>query len=121
MSASTPHHWVYLDRKPGSVYRQLFIKGRNIAARTLYGHYMSEEEPRTIEQIAEDYELPIEVVREAIAYCDSNPPEIQQDWEVEEAIEEATGRNDPEYLKTGLSRRMSLEDEARINRMINRP
>ncbi len=118
MSTSSSNHWKYLDRKPGSLYRQLFVKGRNIAARTLYGHFMSEEEPRTIEQIAEDYELPIEVVKEAIAYCDTNPPEIQQDWEIEEAIEEATGRNDPEYQKTGRSRPLSLEDWARINRRL---
>ena len=33
MSKGPPTRWTYLDRKPGSVYRQLFIKGRNIAAR----------------------------------------------------------------------------------------
>jgi hypothetical protein len=27
----------------------------------------------------------LEAVREAIAYCESNPPEIQEDWESEEA------------------------------------
>jgi uncharacterized protein (DUF433 family) len=117
MSASTPNHWVYLDRKPGSLYRQLFIKGRNIAARTLYGHFMSEEEPRTPEQIAVDYDLPLEAVREAITYCDSNPPEIQQDWEAEEALEEATGMKDPDYKKHGRTRRLTLDEMDRLSRL----
>src|SRR5437870_6655284 len=104
MNASNSNPWVYLDRKPGSLYRQLFIKGRNIAARTLYGHFMSEEEPRTPEQIAEDYELPIEAVNEAIRYCHSNPPEIEEDWAAEEALEEATGMKDPDYKKHGRTR-----------------
>ena len=77
--------WKFLDRKPGSVYKQLFVKGRNIAARTLFGRFLSEEEPRTAEQIAADYELPLEAVLEAIAYCESDPPEIREDWEREEA------------------------------------
>ncbi len=84
MSTSNPT-WKYLDRKPGSNYRQLFVKGRRIAARTLYGQYARDEEPMTIEEIAVDYDLPIEVVREAIAYCESDPPEIREDWEREEA------------------------------------
>src|ERR1700693_4920001 len=99
MNTTSPTPWVYLDRKPGSVYRQLFVKGRNIAARTLYGLFMSAEEPRTPEEIAADYQLPIEAVKEAIAYCDSNPPELQQDWAAEEALEEATGMKDPDYVK----------------------
>jgi uncharacterized protein (DUF433 family) len=117
MDASTSKHWVYLDRKPGSLYKQLFIKGRNIAARTLYGHYASEEEPRTPEQIASDYELPLEAVREAIAYVESNPPELHQDWLADEALEEATGMKDPEYRKTGKTRRLTLDEAARISRL----
>jgi uncharacterized protein (DUF433 family) len=85
MSTSNDHKWVYLDRKPRSAYKQLFIKGRKIAARTLYGEYMSEEEPRTAEEIAADWDLPLEAVREAIAYCETDPPEIREDWEMEEA------------------------------------
>src|SRR5438874_829348 len=116
MSASTPNNWVYLDRKPRSLYRQLFVKGRNIAARTLYSAFVREEEPRTPEQIAKDYELPIEAVREAIAYCESNPPEFQQDWEAEEALQEATGMKDPDYRKTGRTRRLTLDEMDRLSR-----
>ena len=77
--------WKFLDRKPGSVYKQLFVRGRNIAARTLFGRYLNEDEPRTAEQLAVDYDLPLEAVLEAIAYCESDPPEIREDWAREEA------------------------------------
>src|SRR5207253_2875071 len=98
------NHYKYLTRKPKSVYKQLFIKDRWIAARTLYGKYVREDSPRTLEEIAADYDLPLEAVQEAIAYCESNPPEIQQDWEREEALMEATGMNDPDYKKYGKRR-----------------
>lgn len=84
MSDAHSNNWKHLGPKPGSAYKQLFVNGR-IRARILYGMYMSEEEPRTPEEIAADYNLPIEAVREAIAYCESDPPEIREDWEREEA------------------------------------
>src|SRR5689334_10273669 len=89
--------WRYLERDPKSSYRQLSIKGRRIRARTLYGMLMSAEEPMTIEQIAQNYDLPIEAVAEAIAYCKSDPPEITQDLLRTQAIMEASGENDPNY------------------------
>lgn len=86
MSTPIATQWQYLDRKPGSVYRQLFVKGRNIRARTIYAAQLNPEDPRTPEQIATDFELPLEAVREAIAYCQGNPSEIQQDWEADEEL-----------------------------------
>jgi hypothetical protein len=93
------NNFKYLRTKPGSSYKQLWIfdKGRYVRARTVYGDYMSEESPQTVEAIAEDRDLPVEAVREAIAYCESDPPEILQDWEMEEASIEASGINDPDY------------------------
>lgn len=87
----------YLVRKPKSVYKQLFIEGRWIAARTLYGMYAREESPMTPEEIAADYELPLEAVQEAIAYCEADPPELKEDYAREEAVMEVTGMNAPGY------------------------
>jgi len=115
--STTPNNYKYLARKPKSVYKQLFIKDRWVAARTLYGMYVSEEAPRTPEEIAADYNLPLEAVLEAIAYCESNPPEILQDWAREEAVLEATGMNDPNYWKTGKRRILTPEEMARLNRL----
>lgn len=115
-SVSTPYK--YLERNPRSSYKQLFIKGRRIRARTLYGAYMSDEEPRTIEEIAADYDLPVEAVQEAIAYCDSDPPEIREDFAREEAIMEATGQNDPNYKYNPRPKILPPQEYARILREV---
>src|SRR5262245_62015549 len=107
MSEPAPTTWKYLEPRPKSFYRQLFVKGTRIRARILYGAYMSAEEPETPEEIAANYNLPLEAVREAIAYCQSNPPEIAEDFRREEILMEATGMNDPDY-KYGASIRFSL-------------
>jgi hypothetical protein len=85
--------WKYLVRKPKSNYLQLFIKDRWIAARTLFGQSMGED-ARTPKQLAADYRLPLEAVLEAIAYCESNPPEIHEDWQREQSTIDAASTND---------------------------
>jgi len=85
-------------------------------ARTLYGLYMNAEEPMTPEEIAADYGLPLEAVQEAIAYCQSGPPEVAQDFAREEALMKATGMDDPDYKYHGKPRLLSPQERARINR-----
>src|SRR5438034_404250 len=114
MTPTTSTTWKYLAPNPKSKYKQLFIKGRRIRARTLYGAYMSAEEPMTPEEIAADYDLPLEVVQEAIAYCQSDPPEIREDFEREERIMEATGMNDPQYKYGGKYKILSPQERARL-------
>ena len=114
MNPSTATTWKYLERDSKSSYKQLSIKGRRIRARTLYGMYMSAEEPRTPEEIAADFNLPLEAVKEAIAYCQSDPPEIKEDFEREERIMEATGMNDPDYKYGGKYRILSPQERARL-------
>ena len=114
--SATQTKWQYLERDPKSAYKQLSIKGRRIKARTLYGQYASVEEPRTVEQIAEDYNLPFEAVREAIAYCEADPPEIRQDIAVEEALMEAGGMNDPNYKYDPQPKPISPEEYHQIRR-----
>lgn len=111
---STQTAWRYLEHDPKSKYRQLSIKGRRIKARTLYGLYASREEPRTVEQIAADYGLPIEAVAEAIAYCQSDPPEIRADLRREEAILRAKGILDAGYKENGHPRVLTPEDRAAL-------
>ena len=82
----------------------------------LYGMYMSAEEPRTPEEIAEDFGLPLEAVRDAIAYCQSNPPEIEQDFRREEARMAATGMNDPNYKYHGKPKLLTAREIARLRR-----
>jgi uncharacterized protein (DUF433 family) len=114
--STTPHSWKYLAPNPRSLYKQLFVKGTRIRARVLYGQYASQEEPpMTPEEIAADYGLPVEAVLEAIAYCESNPPEIAEDFAAEEASMQARGMNDPNYKFNPHPRMLSPEEQARLD------
>jgi uncharacterized protein (DUF433 family) len=109
------NHYKFLAPKPKSVYKQLFIRDRWISARTLYGKYAREESPMTPDEIAADYDLPLEAVQEAIAYCAANPPELAQDHAREEAVMEASGMNDPNY--DGRPRVLTPQEMARLRRL----
>jgi uncharacterized protein (DUF433 family) len=108
--------WNYLAHKPASSYRQLFVKGTRIAARTLYSLYVPGEDwaGMTAEEIAADYRLPVEAVREAIAYCQCDPAEIRTDLAMEEAIMEATGMNDPSYKYHPTPKVLTPEEHHRL-------
>src|SRR5260370_26080092 len=114
MTASTSITWHYLAPNPKSCYKQLFVKGTRIRARVLYGMVMSAQEPMTPEEIAADRNLPLEAVKEAISYCQSNPPEIAQDFEREERLMEASGMKDPDYKHRGKFKVVPPEEVARI-------
>jgi uncharacterized protein (DUF433 family) len=109
--------WKYLAPNPKSNYKQLFIKGTRIRAEVVYGMTVDGTDPEfrmTPEQIAEDMNLPLDAVREAIAYCQSDPPEIREDHRREELLMEATGMNDPAY--NGKPRLLTPQELARIYR-----
>ena len=73
----------FLEPRPDSNYRQLFIKGRKIRAEILYRLTVNAE-PRTPEEVARDYSVPLEAVREAIHYSIHNEEllrhERERDW-----------------------------------------
>jgi uncharacterized protein (DUF433 family) len=94
---STDVTYQYLERRPRSAYRQLFIKGTRIRAELIYRAHINAEEPMTPEGLAADYGLPLAAVAEAIEYCRSNPPEIAADIAREEAIMAASGQLEPDY------------------------
>jgi uncharacterized protein (DUF433 family) len=79
---SEANGYPHLERRPGSNYQQLFVQGRRIRAEVLYRQTVGVE-PRTPEEVARDYDLPVEVVREAIDYCLRNEDELRQDRERE--------------------------------------
>jgi uncharacterized protein (DUF433 family) len=116
--STTSTNWKYLERDPKSSYRQTSIKGRRIKTRTLYGQYVNDEEPRTVDELAADYDVPIEAVKEAIAYCETDPPEIREDFAVEQAMMEATGMNDPDYKYHPSPKVLSPQEYAKIERSV---
>jgi hypothetical protein len=110
----TKSRWKYLAAKPKSNYLQLFVKDRWIAARTLFGQTLGED-ARTPAQVASDFALPLEAVHEAIAYCETNPPEILEDWNREEAqmLTKESGRSNNRLLSISVP--VAPTDHAEIN------
>jgi uncharacterized protein (DUF433 family) len=97
MSTPNGKEWKWLYHYPKRSYKQLSIKGTKIHARTIYGQAIGDD-ALTPEQLAEDFGVPLEAVLEAIQYCESDPPEIREDWEMEErSIRDAEERNVPGF------------------------
>lgn len=75
--------YTHIASREGSRYRQYFIKGRNLRAETLYRATVGPES-RTPEDVARDYDVPVEAVREAVRYCLDNASllerEREEDW-----------------------------------------
>ncbi len=82
-------HYKHLRPKHKSNYRQLAVNGR-IRAEILYRKTIGTE-PKTPEEVAEDYNLPVEAVREAIHYCEHNQDVLDADRAMEEASIKAHG------------------------------
>ena len=111
---STGVTYQYLESRAKSPYRQLFIKGTRIQAELIYRAHINAEEPRTAEELAADYSLPLAAVVEAIEYGKSNPPEVAADIAREEAIMAASGQLDPNYKNHPHPRILAPEEWARL-------
>jgi uncharacterized protein (DUF433 family) len=100
----TQRKWKYLAPNPKSAYKQFFVKGTRIRAEVLYGMLVDGDPPNptTPEEIARDMNVPVEAVREAIAYCEADPSEIREDHALEETRMKAAGLMDAQghYLRT---------------------
>jgi hypothetical protein len=106
--------WKYLERRPGSSYQQLSIKGKRIWAWTLYCEHVNPNEPRTAEEHAAGWGIRLEAVQEAIAYCQGNPPELLEDHRKDQVLAEAIGMNDPAIRYTGRPRPLPTDERARL-------
>jgi uncharacterized protein (DUF433 family) len=110
---ATANNYVYLKPKRG--YKQLFVLGR-IPTWTFHT-WNQGEDAMSVEELAADFNVPVEAVREAIAYCESKPPEMKEDRRREEAWMEAMGMNDPNYKWNPHPRIPSWEEIARLNKL----
>jgi len=75
---------------------------------------MNEKEPRTPQRLVEDWGLPLEPVQEAIAYCQSDPPELREDHRQDELLARAIGTNDPAMKYSGRPSPLSTEERATL-------
>lgn len=74
----------HLEPRTRSNYRQLWVKGRHMRAEVLYRLTVGPE-PRRPEEVAEDYDLPLEVVLEAIDYSTRNKDLLDEERAREKA------------------------------------
>jgi len=87
----------YLAPRPDSHYRQFFYTERKIFAQTLYRETVGVD-PRTPEEVAHDYDVPVEAVYEAIDYCLKNEDLLRKEREEEQALIKARGLDQPPYV-----------------------
>jgi uncharacterized protein (DUF433 family) len=87
----------FLEPRPGSNYRQLFVKGRKIRAEVLYRLTVNPE-PQTPEEIAHDYSVPVEAVHEAIHYSQHNEALLRKEREEEQEYIRAHGLDKPPFV-----------------------
>lgn len=81
----------YLERRPESWRRQLFVKGRNLPAGHVVRSMLANQ--RTPRETAENLQVPLEAVYECLRYHDEYQAEILADIQIERE----------EALKAGLS------------------
>jgi uncharacterized protein (DUF433 family) len=77
MTTRTSTQYQHLESRPGSNYRRLFLKGRRVRAAVI-DEAIHGPDPRTPEEFAEDYQVPLEAVFEALDYVSRNRPLIEE-------------------------------------------
>ena len=81
----------FLSPKRGSSYRQLYVNGR-IRAEAIYRETVGLE-PLTPEEVAREYNIPVEAVHEAIDYCIRNKELLDAERAEDIARDKAAGRD----------------------------
>jgi uncharacterized protein (DUF433 family) len=94
---ATQVQYQYLEPCPRSNYRQLWVKGRHLRAEVLY-RFTVGAEPRTPEEVAQDYDLPVEAVYEAIDYAVRNQTLLEAERAREESRMKQWGLDRPPFV-----------------------
>jgi uncharacterized protein (DUF433 family) len=89
--------YTFLEPRPRSHYRQLWVKGRHLRAEVLYRLTVGAE-ARTPEEVAHDYDLPVEAVHEAIAYARHHQELLEAERAREATRLQQLGLHRPPYI-----------------------
>ncbi len=97
MSTSTTTETTYehLEPRPGSNYRQMFLKGRRIRA-AVVDEWIHGPDPLTPEEFARDFHVSLEAIQEALDYVARNQTLISQERAREAADIHARGLDRPQ-------------------------
>lgn len=96
MTTKAETQYQHLESRPGSNYRQMFLKGRRIRAAVVY-EAIHGPDPRSPEEFARDFQVPLPAVLEALDYVAQNLPLIEQERDHEAARLRARGLIGPEH------------------------
>ena len=99
---STQVHYRHLESRPGSNYRQLWVKGRHSRAEVLYRVTVGAER-RAAQEVAQDYDLPVEAVHEAIDYAMNNQALLEAERTRAEARMQQLGLHKPPFVPADTS------------------
>jgi uncharacterized protein (DUF433 family) len=94
MTTKTETQCQYLEPRPGSNYRQLFLKGRRIRA-AVVDEAIHGPDPFTTEEFATEFQVPLEAVLEALDYVAQHRALIEQERDHEAASLRARGLDGP--------------------------
>ncbi len=86
---SPSENWQFLVARPHVWRQQLYIKGRKLLASTLWTDMVANQ--MTPEQAAENWDLPLAVVYEAIQYCQTHQDLLKLEAEEERCRLEEKG------------------------------
>jgi uncharacterized protein (DUF433 family) len=90
MTTKTETQYQHLEPRPGSNYRQLFLKGRRIRA-AVVDEAVHGPDLFTPEEFAGEYQVPLDAVLEALDYVARNRPLIEHERDLEAARLHARG------------------------------
>ena len=89
------NQWKYLAPRPSSSSRQLYVMGRRLKASDVWSSMIANG--MTLEETAEDWNLPLDAMDEIIRYCEENRALLDMEADEERRYLDEAGINlDPE-------------------------
>ncbi|MGK7931978.1 MAG: hypothetical protein AB4041_11170 [Microcystaceae cyanobacterium] len=88
-SESSQFQWQYLEKRKGSRRKQLYLKGKRLRASIVYSDMIVNE--MTLEEAADNWDLPIEAVNECIQYCETHQDLLKEEADSERRYLEDRG------------------------------
>jgi uncharacterized protein (DUF433 family) len=85
----TTTQWQYLESRPHSWRQQLYFKGKRLKAFDVWMDMIVNKE--TPEEAAENWDLPLNAIREAIEYCQTHQELLKREAEEERRYLEERG------------------------------
>lgn len=76
-SQPKPTEWQYLEKRPDSKRKQLYLKGKRIKASVIYSDIIVNQ--MTAEEAADNWNLPLAAIEEIIMYCQTYQQLLQQE------------------------------------------